>query len=148
MTNQTGTKAWAGILAALLSGLAVQADPVLPVIPGVVFTVTAYGAVGDGATDNTIAIQATIKAAQTAGGGTVKIPAATAPYLCGPVTIGSNIMLQVDAGATLQALPYGSGTNAPGTYPLGGSTYTNFISITGNNVGIIGPGTIEGNGTA
>jgi polygalacturonase len=148
MTIQTGMKAWAGILAALLSGLTVQADPVLPVIPGAVFAITAYGAVGDGATDNTTAIQNTIKAAQAAGGGTVKIPAAAAPYLCGPVSIGSNIMLQVDAGATLQALPYGGGTNAPGTYPLGGSTYTNFISITGSNVGISGPGTIEGNGAA
>ena len=48
MTIQTGMKAWAGILAALLSGLTVQADPVLPVIPGVVFTVTVYGAEGDG----------------------------------------------------------------------------------------------------
>ena len=135
------------MLAAMFGGLVVQADPVLPVIPNAVFTVTAYGAVGDGTTDNTAAIQSTINAARTAGGGTVRIPAAAAPYLCGPVTIGSNIMLQVDSGATLQALPYG-GTNAPGTYPLGGSTYTNFISITGNNVGIIGPGTIEGNGAA
>ena len=73
------SKAWVGILVALLSGLAVHADPVLPVIPNAVFNVTAYGATGDGTTDNTTAIQNTIRAAQTAGGGTVEIPAAAAP---------------------------------------------------------------------
>ncbi len=125
-----------------------RADPTLPTIPSAVFNVTAYGAIGDGITDNTTAIQNAIRAAQTAGGGTVELPAASAPYLAGPLTVGSNLNLQIDSGATLQLLPYGAGSNAAGTYPLGGSTYTNFLSITGNNVALTGGGTIEGNGAA
>ena len=135
-------------LVACLFAVCVRADPTLPTIPSAVFKVTAYGAVGDGTTDNTAAIQNAIRAAQPAGGGTVELPAATAPYLCGPITVGSNINLQIDAGATLQLLPYGGGTNAPGTYPLSGTAYTNFLSITGNNVALTGGGTIEGQGAA
>src|SRR6185436_6351130 len=42
-----------------------------------VFDVTQYGALGDGATDATAAIQAAAAAAAAAGGGTVFIPAGT-----------------------------------------------------------------------
>lgn len=147
--NRPGPRlATAFLLVAFWSAALVRADPTLPTIPSAVFKVAAYGAVADGATDNTAAIQNAIRAAQAAGGGTVELPAAAAPYLCGPITVGSNINLQIDAGATLQLLPYGGGTNAPGTYPLGGSTYTNFLSISGNNVALTGGGTIEGNGAA
>ena len=49
---------------------------------GIFFNVkdTVYGALGDGSTDDTAAIQATIAAAVTAGGGTVWFPAGT--YKC------------------------------------------------------------------
>src|ERR1700676_3011055 len=63
------------------------AAPVLPVFPAAVFRVTGFGAVGDGVTDNTNAIQNAINAAQNAGGGTVEVPAAGASYLSGPITI-------------------------------------------------------------
>lgn len=143
--NLAATFAWI-ILGGLTAPL--RADPILPTIPTALFKITDYGATGDGTTDNTTAIQNAIRAAQTAGGGTVELPAASAPYLCGPISVGSNINFQIDSGATLQLLPYGAGTNAPGTYPLGGSVYTNFISVTGNNVALTGGGTIEGNGAA
>lgn len=44
-----------------------------------------YGAVGDGVTDDTAAVQAAINAVQTAGGGTVFFPQGT--YLCTPTAI-------------------------------------------------------------
>jgi hypothetical protein len=116
--------------------------PPLPSIPGTVFNVTTYGAKADGATDNTAAIQAAIDAAAV-NGGIVKIPAADKPYLCGPLTVRSNINLQIDGGATLQLLPY-MATDASPAYPRAA---TNFIS--GNNLhnfAITGQGVIEGQG--
>src|SRR6516165_2842168 len=59
----------------------VSADPALPVIPNQTFVITSYGAIGDGVTTNTTAIQSTINAASTNGGGTVEIPAGT--FVCG-----------------------------------------------------------------
>ena len=47
-------------------------NPALPVIPANVFNVTNYGAIGDGAKDNTTKIQNTINAASVAGGGIVR----------------------------------------------------------------------------
>lgn len=43
-------------------------------ISGVFFNVRTYGALGDGATDDTVAIQQTLSAASVRGGGTVYIP--------------------------------------------------------------------------
>src|ERR1700687_3050828 len=116
--------------------------PPLPVIPPGTFNVTDYGAVGDGTTDNTIAIQSTINAARSAGGGTVEVPAADQPYESGPLSLYSNINLQIDSGATLQALPFdispGSRTAPP-----------HFVTVsTGStNLEISGSGTIDGNGS-
>lgn len=46
---------------------ALSAAPSLPVIPNGVFNVTSYGAVGNGTTTDTSAIQNTINAASAAG---------------------------------------------------------------------------------
>lgn len=75
--------------------------------PTMTFNVTSYGAIGDGVTTNTTAIQNAINdaAAQTQGG-IVEIPAAAGPYLCGPLGISSKVNLQIDSGATLMMLPY------------------------------------------
>jgi hypothetical protein len=137
--NGSGSAASTG---AILNVTAAAGSPVLPVIPGGVFNVTAYGAVADGLTDNTAAIQAAINAALSAGGGTVEIPAAPLNYMCGPITLGSAISLQVDTGATLQALPNG-------TYPDPSNNPANFITLkNATNVQLVGGGTIDGNGAA
>lgn len=132
------------IIFALLSlaALCLRADPPLPVIPDAVYDVTTYGAVGDGRTDNTTAIQNALNAARTAGGGTVRIPAAQSPYLSGSVTIYSKTRLQVDTGATLKALPFG-------TYPRSTSSPANFIITSTNSTHIVitGGGTIDGDGS-
>ena len=138
-SNSSGPVSSAG---AMLNVVAAAGSPVLPTIPSGVFNVTAYGAVGDGVTDNTAAIQAAINAALAAGGGTVELPPAPANYLCGPITLGSGISLQVDGGATLQALPYG-------TYPDASNNPANFITLkNASNVQLVGSGTIDGNGAA
>ena len=115
------------------------ADPPLPVIPSAVFNVTNYGAVGNGTTTNTAAIQNAINAASAAGGGTVLIPdAGTGVYMSGALQLASDINLDVAGGATLEMLAksqYGSGS-------------TDFISANNiSNTEISGSGIIDGNGS-
>jgi polygalacturonase len=109
--------------------------PPLPVIPAGNFNILTYGAVGDGVTTNTTAIQNAINDASAAGGGTVEIPTGT--YLSGPLALLSNINLQLDTGAILRMLPqlmYAS------TSPL--------ITISSQtNVEITGSGIIDGQAT-
>ena len=115
------------------------ADPPLPVIPSAVFNVTNYGAVGNGTTTNTAAIQNAINAASAAGGGTVLIPdVGTGVYMSGALQLAGNINLDVAGGATLEMLAksqYGSGS-------------TDFISANNvSNTEISGSGIIDGNGS-
>src|SRR5580658_2851808 len=125
-----------------------RAAPVLPAINTnniIVVTNAPYNALGDGVTTNTAAIQAAINAAALGGktnglsGGTVEIPAAAGTYLSGPLTMASYVNLQIDSGAELQMLPYG-------TYP-GGSDPASFISASKlADIEISGSGTIDGQG--
>jgi polygalacturonase len=66
-----------------------------------VFDVTAFGAKGDGKTPNRDAIRKAIETAAAAGGGTVYFPAGT--YVTGSIQLRSNIALQFEPGATLEA---------------------------------------------
>ncbi len=106
----------------------------VPTIGSGTFNVTTYGAVGDGKTDNTTAIQAALTAAGAAGGGTVTVPSGT--FLCGPIVISSGTRLELSAGAVLQMLPMAS-------YP---SATTAFITSAGtsHDIAITGAGTIDG----
>lgn len=116
----------------------VSADPALPVIPSGVYNITNYGAIGDGVTTNTTAIQAAITAAVNSAqkGGTIEIPPGT--YLSGPFSLKSGINLQVDSGALLQMLPR---SQWPGT-----TAFINGSSL--HDVEISGSGTIDGQGEA
>ncbi|HTV41912.1 MAG TPA: glycosyl hydrolase family 28 protein [Candidatus Sulfotelmatobacter sp.] len=112
----------------------------------IVVTASPYNAVGDGVTTNTTAIQNAINAASLGGvtnglrGGTVEIPAAAASYLCGPLNMSNFVNLQIDSGAMLQMLPFGS-------YP-GGDSPADFITASKNqNIELSGFGTIDGQGS-
>jgi polygalacturonase len=124
----------------LLSAVMASGNPTLPTIPPGVFNVTSYGALGNGSADNTAAISNAIAAASSAGGGTVEIPAASGAYLCGPLILKNSINLQVDSGATLKMLPYG-------TWP-GGTSPPDFITGSSlHDIEISGSGTIDGQAT-
>ena len=134
--------------AIVVHAAAANPAPPLPGNPAKVFSVLDNGALADGITNNAAAIQKTIAAAVAAGGGIVEIPAATKPYLCGPLTMASKINLQIDPGATLLAAPYGA-NNQPGAYPVTGNTYPDFISARNlKDIAITGGGTIDGQGAA
>jgi len=117
-------------------------------IPSTIFNITNYGAIaGTNANgtpiDNATAIQNAINAANIAGGGVVEVPAAAQPYISGRLTLFSKIKLQVDVGATLEPLPYG-------TFPVGGDgRYDNWLTAShAHDIEICGGGTIDGNGQA
>jgi polygalacturonase len=61
--------------------------------------VRAYGAVGDGVTSDTLALNRAVEACARSGGGTVYVPAAT--YLTGSVQLQSNVTLWIAPGATI-----------------------------------------------
>jgi len=118
-------------------------------VPTVV-DVTAFGAVGDGTTVNTAAIQAAIDA--TPPGGKTLIPAGV--FVSGAIWLHSDMTLQVADGATL--LGSANADDYPWNYKLYDySTDTRFYSLinahtydygTLRNIRIVGPGTIDGNG--
>ncbi len=64
------------------------------------FNVTEYGAVGDGATPDTAAIQKAVDACAAAGGGRVVVPGGV--FVSGPVFLRSNIEFHLSPGAVLQ----------------------------------------------
>jgi len=111
------------------------------------YNILDYGAVGDGKTDNAIAIQKTIDAASANGGGKVVIPSGYT-FMSGPINLKSNIEFEVEVNATLLANPSESvyiksafrENKGEGTIWIGGENL--------NNVTICGGGTIDGNGTS
>ncbi len=121
-----------------------QTKPPVPVIPDAIFNVTSYGAIGDGNTVDTSAIQEAINAASAAGGGTIELPdASSGIYLAGALNLPSNINLNIATGATLRMLPESQ------YYSTVSHTGTPFITIrSADNVEISGGGTIDGNGSS
>jgi polygalacturonase len=136
---KTNTNLFALLVAGLMgfhSGTEGFAAPALPVIPAGDYNITNYGALGDGVTTNTKAIQAAIDAASAAGGGTVEVPAGV--FVSGPIRFANRINLRVNG--TLRMLPFGK-------YPGGLTDPENFISGSGlHDIAIRGPGAIDGQG--
>lgn len=115
-----------------------------------VFNVRTFGAVGDGTTRDTAAIQKAIDACTTSGGGTVIVPPGT--YLTGSIFLKSNVDFQIMAGALLLGSPNREDYNPPdvcpqnGSYPRESSFGAHLIlCIEQENVTLRGPGRIDGN---
>ena len=111
------------------------------------FNILNYGAVADGLTLNSVAINKTIEACAAKGGGTVVIPRGS--FVTGPIVMKSNINLHLDKGALLL---YTSDFNQ---YPLVISTFEGvdaarcqspFTAENIENIAITGNGIINGNG--
>jgi polygalacturonase len=130
----------ATLLCACLFRAGAQSVP-LPVIPKATFNITNFGAVGDGKTMNTAAIQKTIDKASAAGGGNVLIP--DGRFLTGPFTLASCINLQLAGGAILLI------NDNLANYPVAKNRYQDCISISdAHDIEISGQGTIDGQGQA
>ena len=68
-----------------------------------VFNVRTYGAKGDGLCHDTAALQSTLDACATNGGGTVELPEGV--YLTGSLVLGPNTTLQLDKSASIVGSP-------------------------------------------
>lgn len=116
-------------------------------IPDNEFSVGDYGAVGDGKTLATEAIQKTIDAAAEAGGGKVTFPPGT--YLSGALFVKSNVDLHIGDGVVIQAIQDNSyyprrWTRIAGVEMEWPAALINVYNE--RNVRITGNGVIDGNG--
>jgi len=88
-----------------IKGLVITAAVVLQVsaagVPAPVFDIRTYGAKGDGATVDSVAINQAIDAAHAAGGGTAYVPSGN--WLAGSIHLKSNVTLYLEQGATIVA---------------------------------------------
>ena len=103
------------------------------------FNIRDFGAVGDGKTLDTAAIQKTVDTASAAGGGIILVPAGT--FLTGPFTLSSGINLHVASNAIVLI------DNDLTRYPIISNRYQDFITASGaHDIQISGEGTIDGQG--
>jgi len=115
-----------GLFSALLpAGTAMaQPAPVPPAGPAsATFDVRTYGAVGDGVTIDTPAVNRAIEAAAAKGGGTVFFPAGT--YACYTIRLKSHVSLHLDAGATILAASIPNEGTKTGTVLSAAETWDN-----------------------
>ena len=111
-----------------------------------IHNITAYGAIADGATLNTAAIQAAIDAANAAQGGIVLIPEGA--FLCGTIELKSNVTLHITAGGKLLGSPKPDDYRAGNNIPRGNGNIVFISAAAAENISIEGNGAIDGNGLA
>ena len=122
---------------------------------GVVFNVKDYGALGNGTTLDTPAINKAIEAAAEAGGGTVYFPSGT--YLCFSIHLKSNVTLYLAQGSTIMAadpnkVKGGYDPAEPNKWHMyqdyGHSHFHDSLiwGVNLHDISILGPGLIDGKG--
>jgi polygalacturonase len=103
------------------------------------YNIRDFGAKGDRKTNDQKAIQAAVDACVKAGGGTVTAP--PGDYLSGAIRLSSGVTLRLEQGATLWA------STDPAHYA--GKTSGHLLTAeNAERIAVIGPGTINGQGTA
>ena len=112
-----------------------------------VYDVTAFGAVGDGKTDDALAIQCAIDRCSAEGGGRVLLPR-NHTFLAGPIELKSNVELHLEATATLKANPDESIYLLSAFRENCGEGMMWLYAKDAVNISITGKGTIHGNGIA
>ena len=111
---------------------------------GNIYNVLAYGAKGDGRTDDAPALQQAIDACSERGGGRVWLPAGKT-FLSGPLQLKSNVELYVDANAVLLANP---DENIYRLSAFGSNEGEGMLWLwakNARNIRLAGAGTIDGN---
>ncbi len=129
-------------------------EPQPAAIPQRTFTITDFGARGDGTTMNTDAIRKAIEACAKSGGGRVVVPAGI--FLTGPIALASRTALVLEKGAVIQASDRFADFGLPDPLPAVQSEIDAFKKqlrplISGTkleDVSILGEGIIDGAGAA
>ena len=117
--------------------------------PSAPMDVTKSGAVGDGVTLNTAAIQKAIDACNAQGGGTVTFPAGR--YLTGTIQLKSNVTLHLDDQAVILGSTNPADYRNLDPFTDGKGTlegYALVVADGASHVGLEGNGTIDGQGKA
>jgi len=127
--------------------------PALPVIPQRTFTLTDFGAVGDGTTMNTEAFKKAIAAVDKAGGGQLVVPKGV--FVTAPFKLCSSLDLHLVEGAVIKAPETFAALGLPDPASFKTQAEASAVYkvpdplITGNklhDVALTGPGTIDGSG--
>jgi len=111
-----------------------------------IYNVRDYGAIGDGKTLNTVAIQKAIDACHNDKGGTVLIPAGD--FLSGTIELKSNTTLHIVASGKLLGSPKREDYSAGKGVPESNGNIVFLYAVKAENIFIEGKGTIDGNGLA
>src|SRR5262250_2856821 len=109
-----------------------------------VYNVRDYGAKGDGATLDTVAVQAAIDACAGDKGGTVLVPAGD--FVIGTIELKSNVTLHLGAQGRLLGSGSAEHYKAGNGIPPGNGNIVLISAANAENVTIEGTGTIDGNG--
>lgn len=132
--------------AGLLAGVASAGAASVPATPARrTYDPREFGALGDGTTLDTAAIQRAIDACASAGGGTVALHGGT--FLSGTLILKSHVALYLERGARLVGSPQIS-DYAAAEITLKNIAWALIFADGADNIAVSGPGSLECNGKA